>query len=133
MKAWEVLKLLQEGKKMRLKNWEDDLYAELYVDNELHIKVKTNDGEIYDISELLKENEEWEEYIKIGDWVTHLNNGNIFKVEYVGEHSVFGDDGYKYGYAFSEIRKATNQEIKQELERRKWRKLGRNINEYKKR
>lgn len=79
MKAWEVLKMLQEGKKMRLKDWEDDWCVKLQIDDDGYIYLEAEDCSVYDLSELLKDEDEWEVYEDKGVNKIEFDNGSVIE------------------------------------------------------
>ena len=58
MKAWEAMKLLEEGKKLRDKNWKEGRYIYLDVDGDI-IDESNNQYLVANISDISKE---WEIY-----------------------------------------------------------------------
>ena len=67
MKAWEVLKMLQEGKKMTRRKWGEGIYV--YIEpNKFgeyeYCFLYDENNDIIDIGEVLCDSDDWEEYIR---------------------------------------------------------------------
>lgn len=138
MKGSEVLKALEEGKKMRIKDWRQHEYIYKNENNEI-VDEEDIDQNMLGLNIFWKG--EWKEYIdskfKVDDWVVFEKLNIVTKI-------IREDDSCKIKRLFtdyksndvnqsfleSELRKATEDEIKQELERRKWEKIGRDVNQF---
>lgn len=62
MKAWEILKNLQEGKKLRQRSWKEWQYIKLTSDIHGSLGVVSESGEGFSVGEFLEDDDGWEEY-----------------------------------------------------------------------
>lgn len=124
MKGWEVAKALEEGKKMRIKSWVSGKYISLRQDGMI-LDEKDKPLDLLAYAFFNDGGREWEEYIepfKVGDLVYCFDNSKIFEIK---SKDIIKTINAKY------YRHATQEEINQEKERRKWESIGRKVNEYK--
>lgn len=78
----------------------------------------------------LPDSYEVEEEYKVGDWVVNTANSRIAKVEKDAPDRVWVDDEKARYFMKSALRHATPEEIKAEKERRVWKKIGREVGEF---
>lgn len=137
MKGSEVLKALEEGKKMRIVDWRQHEYIHKNENNEI-VDEEDIEQDMLGINIFLKG--EWEEFkeqkFKVGDWIAcDTENGtDIMKITCEIDDCFDIDNGYGIKTKRTTdmyYRKATDEEIKQELERRKWKSIGRELREFK--
>lgn len=140
MKGYEAIKLAIEDNKEIRRNkptWADD-HAIYYDGN--YFKY-THLGTRFHFEDADYDANDWEIYIekpRVGDWIVcrngrdlNISGGRKFDIvsSIKGDLFYFADDNCAIN--ISEIRKATEDEIKNELNRRKWAEWKREVNEYK--
>lgn len=140
MKGWEVVKTLEEGKRMKHMSWLSNEYIYLSDKKDIVLVDSLGTNEFTDFTALFLNG--WEEYVeplRNGDYVVKINGSPFTDGNTVSQINVLKNEG-RIAYLrtsgntymdVSNLRKATPEEIKQELERRKWEKIGRQPFEYK--
>lgn len=140
MKGWEVIKALEEGKTLIATfRQTGDGFLYKMIDGKLHTELFDGKWKESTVAAnlLLFENKcDWREYkepFKIYDWVINIENGETFKIDHIvdGQYAEEFSFTDPIKYPLQYLRHATQEEIKQEKERRKWDLIGRKPNEYK--